>query len=191
MTEEAYLQQLGELLTPDLAGNAVVELARSDPSTTAPEYLLSLPDCTPSHDQPRRRACQATAPCRSTRLQLLHELDPVGRHARARSGSRSATDRPRDRTSRRRSRGRSAAAAPDVAGTGSAAPFGSSPPVTPLRERDERRSEVATLVGQHVLEQLGLLRSSWCRRMIPASTKPSKRYFRMLVAIPRLRWKSL
>ena len=41
MTEEAYLQQLGELLTPEIAGNAVVELARTDPSTTAPEYLLT------------------------------------------------------------------------------------------------------------------------------------------------------
>jgi len=41
ITEEAYLEQLGELLTPEVAGNAVVELVRADPSATAPEYLLT------------------------------------------------------------------------------------------------------------------------------------------------------
>jgi NAD(P)-dependent dehydrogenase (short-subunit alcohol dehydrogenase family) len=40
-TEEAYLQQLGELLTPELAGSALVELVRADPATTAPAYLLT------------------------------------------------------------------------------------------------------------------------------------------------------
>ena len=40
-TEEAYLQQLGELLTPEIAGSALVDLVRADPATTAPAYLLS------------------------------------------------------------------------------------------------------------------------------------------------------
>jgi NAD(P)-dependent dehydrogenase (short-subunit alcohol dehydrogenase family) len=40
-TEEAYLQQLGELLTPELAGSALVGLIAADPPTTAPEYLLT------------------------------------------------------------------------------------------------------------------------------------------------------
>jgi NAD(P)-dependent dehydrogenase (short-subunit alcohol dehydrogenase family) len=40
-TEEAYLQQLGELLTPEVAGSALVDLVRADPATTAPEYLLT------------------------------------------------------------------------------------------------------------------------------------------------------
>jgi len=40
-TEEAYLQQLGELLTSDLAGAALVDLVRADPSTVAAEYALT------------------------------------------------------------------------------------------------------------------------------------------------------
>jgi len=40
-TEEAYLKQLGELLTPELAGSALVDLVRADPVTTAPGYLLT------------------------------------------------------------------------------------------------------------------------------------------------------
>jgi NAD(P)-dependent dehydrogenase (short-subunit alcohol dehydrogenase family) len=40
-TEEAYLTGLGDLLTPELAGSAVVDLARTDPSTLAPSYLLT------------------------------------------------------------------------------------------------------------------------------------------------------
>jgi NAD(P)-dependent dehydrogenase (short-subunit alcohol dehydrogenase family) len=40
-TEEAYLQQLGELLTPEMAGSALVDLVRADPATTAPGYLLT------------------------------------------------------------------------------------------------------------------------------------------------------
>ena len=40
-TEEAYLKQLGELLTPETAGSALVELVRTDPATTAPGYLLT------------------------------------------------------------------------------------------------------------------------------------------------------
>jgi NAD(P)-dependent dehydrogenase (short-subunit alcohol dehydrogenase family) len=40
-TEEAYLQQLGELLTPEMAGSALVDLVRTDPATIAPEYLLT------------------------------------------------------------------------------------------------------------------------------------------------------
>jgi NAD(P)-dependent dehydrogenase (short-subunit alcohol dehydrogenase family) len=40
-TEEAFLLQLGELLTPELAGSALVDLVRADPASTAPAYLLS------------------------------------------------------------------------------------------------------------------------------------------------------
>ncbi len=40
-TEEAYLKQLGELLTPEMAGSALVALVQADPATTAPGYLLS------------------------------------------------------------------------------------------------------------------------------------------------------
>jgi NAD(P)-dependent dehydrogenase (short-subunit alcohol dehydrogenase family) len=39
-TEEAYLKQLGELLTPEMAGSALADLVRADPAATAPEYLL-------------------------------------------------------------------------------------------------------------------------------------------------------
>jgi hypothetical protein len=40
-TEEAYLKQLGELLTPEIAGSALLDLVRADPATTAPGYLLT------------------------------------------------------------------------------------------------------------------------------------------------------
>jgi NAD(P)-dependent dehydrogenase (short-subunit alcohol dehydrogenase family) len=40
-TEEAYLRQLGEPLTPETAGSALVDLVRADPVTTAPGYLLT------------------------------------------------------------------------------------------------------------------------------------------------------
>ncbi|MBV8179162.1 MAG: SDR family oxidoreductase [Mycobacterium sp.] len=39
--EESFLQQLGELLTPEAAGSALVELVEADPATTAPAYLLT------------------------------------------------------------------------------------------------------------------------------------------------------
>ena len=40
-TEEAYLKQLGEVLTPEMAGSALVDLVRADPATTAAGYLLT------------------------------------------------------------------------------------------------------------------------------------------------------
>ena len=40
-TEEAYLKQMGELWTPEMAGAALVDLVRADPATTAPGYLLT------------------------------------------------------------------------------------------------------------------------------------------------------
>jgi NAD(P)-dependent dehydrogenase (short-subunit alcohol dehydrogenase family) len=40
-TEEEYLDQLGELWTPEVAGSALVDLVRADPATTAPGYLLT------------------------------------------------------------------------------------------------------------------------------------------------------
>jgi NAD(P)-dependent dehydrogenase (short-subunit alcohol dehydrogenase family) len=40
-TEEAFLKQLGEPLTPEVAGSALVDLVRADPATSAPGYLLT------------------------------------------------------------------------------------------------------------------------------------------------------
>jgi NAD(P)-dependent dehydrogenase (short-subunit alcohol dehydrogenase family) len=40
-TEQEYLRQLGPLLTPEIAGAAVVELVQADPATVAPDYLLT------------------------------------------------------------------------------------------------------------------------------------------------------
>ena len=40
-TDEAYLEQLGEVLTPEQAGSALVELIRADPASVAPGYLLT------------------------------------------------------------------------------------------------------------------------------------------------------
>jgi hypothetical protein len=40
-TEEAYVEQLGEVLTPQGAGSALVELIRTDSASIAPGYLLT------------------------------------------------------------------------------------------------------------------------------------------------------
>jgi hypothetical protein len=40
-TEESYLKQLGELLTPELAGSALVDLVRVGAAAMAPGYVLS------------------------------------------------------------------------------------------------------------------------------------------------------
>jgi NAD(P)-dependent dehydrogenase (short-subunit alcohol dehydrogenase family) len=40
-TEEEYVQQMGEPLTPEVAGAALVELVRADAATVAPGYLLT------------------------------------------------------------------------------------------------------------------------------------------------------
>ena len=40
-TEEEYLRQMGEPLTPEAAGTAVVDLVRADAATVAPAYLLT------------------------------------------------------------------------------------------------------------------------------------------------------
>jgi NAD(P)-dependent dehydrogenase (short-subunit alcohol dehydrogenase family) len=41
LTEEAFLKEMGDLLTPEIAGSALVALVRADPATTAPEYVLN------------------------------------------------------------------------------------------------------------------------------------------------------
>jgi NAD(P)-dependent dehydrogenase (short-subunit alcohol dehydrogenase family) len=41
LTEEAFLQQMGEVLTPETAGTALVDLVLADPSATAAAYLLT------------------------------------------------------------------------------------------------------------------------------------------------------
>lgn len=38
---EEYLQHVGPLVTPDIAGAALVELVQADPATTAPGYRLT------------------------------------------------------------------------------------------------------------------------------------------------------
>jgi NAD(P)-dependent dehydrogenase (short-subunit alcohol dehydrogenase family) len=40
-SEQAYVQQLGDLLTPEIAGSALVDLVSADPATVAPGYLLT------------------------------------------------------------------------------------------------------------------------------------------------------
>jgi NAD(P)-dependent dehydrogenase (short-subunit alcohol dehydrogenase family) len=40
-SEQDYLEQMGEPLTPDIAGAALVELVRADAATVAPAYLLT------------------------------------------------------------------------------------------------------------------------------------------------------
>jgi NAD(P)-dependent dehydrogenase (short-subunit alcohol dehydrogenase family) len=40
-SDDAYLEQLGEVLTPDRAGSALVELVRADPASVVPGYLLT------------------------------------------------------------------------------------------------------------------------------------------------------
>src|SRR5207253_7146462 len=47
-TEEEYLKQLGELLTPGMAGAARLDLVRADPATTVPGYVLTAAGLNPS-----------------------------------------------------------------------------------------------------------------------------------------------
>ena len=41
LTEEAYLGQLGEVLTPEVAGSSLVDLVRAEAASIAPGYLLT------------------------------------------------------------------------------------------------------------------------------------------------------
>jgi NADP-dependent 3-hydroxy acid dehydrogenase YdfG len=40
-TREAFVKQMGELLTPETAGSALLDLVNADPATVAPGYLLT------------------------------------------------------------------------------------------------------------------------------------------------------
>lgn len=40
-TEQDFVKQMGELLTPEMAGSALVDLLRADPATAAPGYVLT------------------------------------------------------------------------------------------------------------------------------------------------------
>jgi hypothetical protein len=40
-SEEEYVQQFGEALTPDAVGTALLELVRADAATVAPAYRLT------------------------------------------------------------------------------------------------------------------------------------------------------
>ena len=39
--EEAFIKQMGEPLTPETAGSALLDLVNKDPATVAPGYLLT------------------------------------------------------------------------------------------------------------------------------------------------------
>ena len=41
LTEQAYLDQFGQPLTPDVAGAALVDLVRAEANSLAPDYLLT------------------------------------------------------------------------------------------------------------------------------------------------------
>jgi NAD(P)-dependent dehydrogenase (short-subunit alcohol dehydrogenase family) len=56
-TEEAYLKQLGELLTPEMAGSALVDLVRANPATTAPNTCSPPPGCRSCHEHRRGTGC--------------------------------------------------------------------------------------------------------------------------------------
>src|SRR4051812_19947226 len=92
---------------------------------------------------------------RSTRPDLLHELHAFGGHARARANLylgrvvHSTTRRAHDLVADLRT---AHAVAVEDRRT-----VGSGPPVAPRGESDEGGCEIATLVGQQVLVQLGLL----------------------------------
>ena len=135
--EEAYLQQLGELLTSDLAGAALVDLVRRTRPPLLPSTHSPVPGCR------QRSTIFSMSSIRSAGCRNRPDLD-LRRivHVAARHADDLVTECEPHTTwpyqDRRTIR--------------------SSPPVTPFGERDERRSEVAALVGQHVLEQHGLLR---------------------------------
>ena len=40
-SEQDYLEQLGQVVTPELAGSALVDIVREDPTTIAPGYVLT------------------------------------------------------------------------------------------------------------------------------------------------------
>jgi NAD(P)-dependent dehydrogenase (short-subunit alcohol dehydrogenase family) len=40
-SEAAYIAKMGDLLTPEIAGSALLELLRAEPGTIAPEYMLT------------------------------------------------------------------------------------------------------------------------------------------------------
>jgi hypothetical protein len=41
INEEEYLKEMGELLSPEMAGSSLVDLVRADRASTAPGYLLT------------------------------------------------------------------------------------------------------------------------------------------------------
>lgn len=41
ITEEEYLKEMGELLSPEMAGSSLVDLVPADRASTAPGYLLT------------------------------------------------------------------------------------------------------------------------------------------------------
>jgi NAD(P)-dependent dehydrogenase (short-subunit alcohol dehydrogenase family) len=50
--EEAFIQQMGPLLTPEAAGTAMVELVCADPATLAPGYVLTASGLQPAPPRP-------------------------------------------------------------------------------------------------------------------------------------------
>jgi 3-oxoacyl-[acyl-carrier protein] reductase len=55
LTEEAYLGQLGKVLTPEVAGSSLVDLVRAEAASIAPGYLLTAAGLQelPSPDRPK------------------------------------------------------------------------------------------------------------------------------------------
>lgn len=52
ISEEAFIQQMGALLTPEAAGAAMVELVCADPGTLAPGYVLTASGMQPAPPRP-------------------------------------------------------------------------------------------------------------------------------------------
>lgn len=52
IAEEAFIRQMGELLTPEAAGSAVVDLVSADPATVAPGYMLTAAGLQPAPPRP-------------------------------------------------------------------------------------------------------------------------------------------
>lgn len=52
VTEEAFVKQMGELLTPETAGSVVVDLVGADPATLAPGYVLTAAGLQPAPPKP-------------------------------------------------------------------------------------------------------------------------------------------
>src|SRR6266581_4084942 len=74
-TEKDYLAQLGDLLTAETAGSALVDLVRADPATIAPGYLLT------AAGRPRRAGGRVRKSCK--RAHRRNRRAKISSHIRA------------------------------------------------------------------------------------------------------------